>query len=47
MIAGRSIIFSALLACAAVVALSFLSPETRLTPARFLAAMENAAANLS
>ena len=46
MIAGRSIIFSALLACAAVVALSFLSPETRLTPARFLAAMENAAANL-
>ena len=41
MIAGRSIIFSALLACAAVVALSFLSPETRLTPARFLAAMEN------
>ena len=46
MIAGRSIIFSALLACAAVVALSFLSPETRLTPARFLATMENAAANL-
>lgn len=46
MLAGRSIIFSALLACAAVVALSFLSPETRLTPARFLAAMENAAANL-
>ena len=46
MIAGRSIIFSALLACAAVVALSFLSSETRLTPARFLAAMENAAANL-
>lgn len=46
MIAGRSIIFSALLACAAVVALSFLSPETRLTPVRFLAAMENAAANL-
>ena len=42
MIAGRSIIFSALLACAAVVALSFLSPETRLTPAHFLAAMENA-----
>ena len=46
MIAGRSIIFSALLACAAVVALSFLSPETRFTPAPFLAAMENAAANL-
>ena len=46
MLAGRSIIFSALIACAATAALSFLRPETRLTPARFLAVMENAAANL-
>ena len=46
MLAGRSIIFSALVACAATAALSFLRPETRLTPARFLAVMENAAANL-
>lgn len=46
MISGRSIIFSALIACALTVALSFIHPETRLTPARFLAVMENAAANL-